>query len=789
MPLDPTQLSQDKDFLGASPSDQIKYLSSQDADFAKASPSDQLAYLSHLTGKQVNAPATTPAAANYDKYLASNNPKMVARPQPKDTFADITRGATLGAFEGAGVNLSTNPRDVIEGTFKNLGQGVKDLLVQTWEANAPKSELGQKLDTPISHAARTALDVIPTFIDQTATALEQGSKDFNKAIQNKDWEQAAQIAAKNATMIAMLKKAKEKAAPATTAAETTTAAVKPTLTERVQSFGRRATEATQGVKDAVQTAIDKQTEALAKNKEARVAQVKDNLQKQREAQTAIDQGKLKIDEQNRQIQAQNQAQAQSVARRGQMAKEVDQESVNLGKEINDLESKVYHQADANFNNIRNKIGNVQAPPDHLISTVKDAEQNILQGIPENVKEFRSILKLENTSEEMTNLRKNVMAGQGMSGMDYEGLSPERKAVVDDIVNRVGGPIPSSIPLTWDKLQSLKSRLDARLRNGRGLNGDLKRALLSVREGVVDEMGQMATAKGAGADWQQARDFWRQYKEDFHEPTGPSGSGSPVAKAREAVDPDKIRKPFANTQSAIGNRGIQILNKYPQFGGDQIAGRVSALLSKEQEMNTLPDTVKETPLKPYQEVHQMPASNPAPPIPEKPTVDIDQIARDKIQNTAQRIGRLNVWDARIIASSVIAGVLAPFIGLRGGVEMGASYVVLKEYLSRTLEKPKVVDWLAKTPPAELDSLNKLPGIDKINIKHGLTEAAIELSKRRKFSLDPQLKQFLGPANVARIAAVNSAVQTTKRKPGEQLRDLQAIQNRTSSNPNMPTGAEQ
>ena len=754
-------------------------------------PKDPYADLPEASDPYASMPDVSQAGANYDAYLDSGKPTKLTRAPlkdaQKDTFADVTRGATLGAAEGAGINLSANPRDVIEGTFKNLGQGVKDLLAQTWEAN--RAAAGPAGADYMARGVATGLDVIPTFIDQTATALEQGGKDFYKAIQNKDWEQAAQIAAKNATMIAMLKKAKEKAAPATTAADATTAAVKPTLTERVQSFGRRATEASQGVKDAVQTAIDKQTETLAKNKEARIAQVKDNLQKQREAQTAIDQEKLKIDEQNRQIQAQNQAQAQSVARRGQMAKEVDQESVNLGKDINDLESKVYHQADANFNNIRNKIGNVQAPPDHLISTVKDAEQNILQGIPENVKEFRSILKLENTSEEMTNLRKNVMAGQGMSGMDYESLSPERKAVVDDIVNRVGGPIPSSIPLTWDKLQSLKSRLDARLRNGRGLNGDLKRALFAVRDGVVDEMGQMATAKGAGADWQQARDFWRQYKEDFHEPTGPSGSGSPVAKAREAVDPDKIRKPFANTQSAIGNRGVQILSRYPQFGGDQIASRVTSLLSKEQEMNTLPEAVKEAPLKKYPESYQMPASKPAPPIPGKPTVDIEQIARDKIENTAQRIGRLNVWDARIIASSLMAGVLAPFIGLKGGVEMGASYVALKEYLSRTLEKPKVVDWLAKTPPAELDALNKLPGIDKINVQHGLTEAAIELSKRRKFGLDPALKQFLGPANVARIAAVNSAVQQSRKKPGEQLKDLQAIQNRTSSNPNMPTGAEQ
>ena len=47
----PDQLSQDKDFMAASSSDQIKYLSSMDSDFAKASPSDQQAYLSHIGSK------------------------------------------------------------------------------------------------------------------------------------------------------------------------------------------------------------------------------------------------------------------------------------------------------------------------------------------------------------------------------------------------------------------------------------------------------------------------------------------------------------------------------------------------------------------------------------------------------------------------------------------------------------------------------------------------------------------------------------------------------------------
>lgn len=47
MPGDPTS---DPDFMAASPSDQMRYLSSTDSDFAAASPQEQLGYLTHIRG-------------------------------------------------------------------------------------------------------------------------------------------------------------------------------------------------------------------------------------------------------------------------------------------------------------------------------------------------------------------------------------------------------------------------------------------------------------------------------------------------------------------------------------------------------------------------------------------------------------------------------------------------------------------------------------------------------------------------------------------------------------------
>ncbi len=76
MPVDPTQLSQDKDFLAAGPDDQIKYLSAQDPDFAKASRDDQMGYLGHVTGKPFTpAPNAGLAPPPRPRFLGSGPTK------------------------------------------------------------------------------------------------------------------------------------------------------------------------------------------------------------------------------------------------------------------------------------------------------------------------------------------------------------------------------------------------------------------------------------------------------------------------------------------------------------------------------------------------------------------------------------------------------------------------------------------------------------------------------------------------------------------------------------------
>ena len=523
--------------------------------------------------------------------------------------------------------------------------------------------------------------------------------------------------------------------------------LRQSMKEGIQPFVRKITGVEPAVKEEVGRVAEKHGTALEKNKADTAATIKDNLRQQRETRTAIDQEKITAAEKNKSITAANEAQKTQVAKRGELAKTVDEQSAALGKSIEQVEAKVYKAADAKYDAVKEKIQPKgkpapEAPADKLIASIKNIEAETLQGIPESIKEFRTILKMEGEAEGPLSI-----GGGGEISPGEPGYEQVKQAYVKE------GLLKEGEPLTWDKLQSLKSRIEARLRKRGLINGDLKRGLFQADEAIVNEMGNMAEANGAGELWTDARGFWRRMREDFHEPTGPSGSGSPVAQALDAVDPKNIRQPFIRTQSGVGNRAIDILKKYPEYGGTEAAAQAEALLKSHETMSGLPKTATEKPLKTTPEAHQLPTDKPIPTKPETPTVDIRKVAREAIATRAKNWGMFNARDIGILSASAIGGVLEHAFS-SGGYELPIAAVTYeggKYAASRLLNKPAVIEWLSKTPKEEIDVINKIPGRDKIRIVDGITEVAVDQAKGGPVRLSPEARQLLGPANVAKIIA--------------------------------------
>jgi len=465
----------------------------------------------------------------------------------------------------------------------------------------------------------------------------------------------------------------------------------------------------------------------------------------------------------------NAEQANTKQRKTILEKQVDTESADLGKDLSTLENAVYKEANQKFNAVREKVGDAAVQPDALIGSVKHAEKNILQGIPENIKEFRSILNLEGAGEDLVKLRQDVMKGQGMSA-SYDQLSTEHKALVDDIAKKYGGAVEPNEPIGWNKLQSLKTRIDARLRSRGRMNGDVKRALFSVRDQVVDEMGNLAVPAGAGPDWDAARDFYRQWKEDFHEPAGPSGSGSPVAQALNAVDPSNIRKPFTSKQSAIGNRGVDTLRKYGQFGGTQVADKAAKLVASESELSNLkPKTAKPLPERPKAIPKPKDVEAEFKEVKPPTAEDLTTAKRRRLREAAVSWGKFHTYDLGILANSVIGAALfqrwEPLIA-------DPLFVAVRKSAGRVISIPRLREWIAKPLPEELSALERLPEELKDDARQTIKK---QIDRNKITPVAPGLKAFLAGTAV-------------RKKPGEQIKDIRAIQENYGSNPALPVGPE-
>jgi hypothetical protein len=225
-----------------------------------------------------------------------------------------------------------------------------------------------------------------------------------------------------------------------------------------------------------------------------------------------------------------------------------------------------------------------------------------------------------------------------------------------------------------------------------------------------------------AKWNGARDFWKQYREDFSTPQGPSGSGSPVARALDADprDPYSTRQPFLShsVESTIGNRGVDILRKYKEFGGDKVADRVQKIVAQTRETEGLPKTpkLKEPPAGPKSVAEPKPIEKPKPVEVEyskakqvkKPepvsTQGVIAAKQNKLRDAVNSWGKFHTYDLGILASS---GVGALFLGRWEGLLIDPAFVAARKSFALAIRPEKVRAWIARPLPEEIKAIESAP----------------------------------------------------------------------------------
>jgi hypothetical protein len=229
-------------------------------------------------------------------------------------------------------------------------------------------------------------------------------------------------------------------------------------------------------------------------------------------------------------------------------------------------------------------------------------------------------------------------------------------------------------------------------------------------------------------------------ETFHEPTGPSGSGSPVAQALRAKDPANILQPFTGKAA---ERGVNMLAKFDP----ELARRVRATARLQAEHDAIKISGQE------KRVPDFPGK------PDVPEVPLRRLKEDAVRAAAQKWGTLSGWDIKILLASAVFEPIVRALGFGGashgimsglGAEVGARLLA-----ARLLERPEVVRWLSSPTEADLEVIRKIPGSDRVRIVDAITDDAVAAAKQdgQFVRLAPAAMRLIGPANAARIAMAN------------------------------------
>jgi len=209
--------------------------------------------------------------------------------------------------------------------------------------------------------------------------------------------------------------------------------------------------------------------------------------------------------------------------------------------LNRLDKALRAKAGVMFDAVREKVGAVSRPGTDL-GTAARAALSKISGSSTVPKPFSDILgKYPETEPEF---------------IEYQGAQIPKTNRLYDVLKQQGMGTGAP-PVTFGDLQGYYTETGAELSKGT-LPGDVYQATKELHNVIGDMMQKMATEAGAGKEFWDSRVFYRNYMDVFHEPAGPSGSGSPVAQALLAKDPAVAVDKFSGD---AGNRGIATLRRY------------------------------------------------------------------------------------------------------------------------------------------------------------------------------------------------------------------------------------
>lgn len=473
------------------------------------------------------------------------------------------------------------------------------------------------------------------------------------------------------------------------------------------------------------------------------------------------------------------------AKRATQSRLVNQLRTRLAQRVQAIQSSAQDYFHKNYAEVEEAIDGTPDKPsgrtvpwEDLAEAVHDAKPKI-EGSEESIKPFNDILKKVKRLEQ-------AEQGEGISEEDLADLAPDERARLREEISGEGVS-------TGAKFADLKGYYSeaGRLLASPSTPGDVKQALVKFRD-ALDEMQQgLAEEAGIGQRYKLLRSQYKNYAEGFLDYQGPNKSGSPVALALKGEDDFHRTEPLVskNLKPQEVSRIKQIIAGRPTDAATQFTeGKIGAggpdapewrsratqlldnLRRAQHDLDALPKPKAVEPLEGKTVETSAPKTVepdlPKPPkpklIPEPKTLSPTELRAAKADALHKRANILNHFGTYVATSGLVGGVLALTLPGRTdpvkaiehageGIIIGA---VSPYILAKVLEKPGVVEALARPTKKDLEMLMKLPKEQRPQVEESLKWMAEEAERKGKLrGPSPWLRILSG--TVAKQAGTSSS----------------------------------
>jgi hypothetical protein len=316
--------------------------------------------------------------------------------------------------------------------------------------------------------------------------------------------------------------------------------------------------------------------------------------------------------------------------------------------------------------------------------------------------------------------------------------------------------------TYADLQGDYSRLGKEISKG-SLDGDVFHAYDKLHEALGDEMQRIADSNGQGAALQESRAYWRRMKQTF---------GKKLPQADAATDVLRSAAPNLLEQDTLANR-IRLLGSFDEG----IPKTFAHIQNVQQGVDSLPKPMSERQLEQGAKAPNLPPRKPivpsveakmpaeperveAPNRPQTTEINTRQVRDNLITQKLREWTNVSKWQL----ARIMSGPLGVIIGAVSGhplFEVGAGAYTVGELspfmIQKMLDKASFREWLTRPPTEELQTLQQIPGAERLKITDGLAKT-VQAAQARGIEVDPRLYAIAGVA-------------APKKTPGDILRQAQ------------------